>query len=73
MSHALFVLALIGMYSVGNYYNYFVNLMQVCDDKENMNKECSASYYAYSILYITVVYVICIILRSYLFAAANLK
>lgn len=61
--HVLFVLSLAAMYAIGNYYNYFVNVSKPTDPYD----------YAWVILEITILYVICIILRSYLFAKANLK
>lgn len=59
----MFIASLIAMYGVGNYYNYYVSIAKPTDPFS----------YAYSIFYITVVYIICIILRSLLFAKANLK
>lgn len=61
--HFVFIASLIAMYGVGNYYNYYVSITKPTDPFS----------YAYSIFYITVAYIICIILRSLLFAKANLK
>lgn len=56
-------MSLAAMYAVGNYYNYFVNV----------SKPDDPSSYAYTIMNITVLYIVFIVLRSYLFARANLK
>lgn len=57
------MVSLAAMYAVGNYYNYFVNV----------SKPDDPSSYAYTIMNITVLYIVFIVLRSYLFARANLK
>lgn len=51
------------MYAVGNYYNYFVNV----------NRPNNPTDYAWVILYITILYIGFIILRSIIFAISNLK
>jgi hypothetical protein len=61
--HFLFLLSLAAMYSVGNYYYYYVNVKKIEDNY----------IYAWNILNLTIIYVICIIGRSYFFAVANLK
>lgn len=46
------------MYGVGNYYNYFVNVSKPDDPYS----------FGYTIMQLTLLYIVCIILRSYLFA-----
>lgn len=61
--HILFVVSIAGMYAIGNYYNYYINVSQPKDPISH----------ALTILYITGIYVLSIALRSYLFAEANLR
>lgn len=49
------------MYAVGNYFNYFINLSPSRPD------------FWLDILQITLVYVVCIVFRSVVFAVANLR
>ena len=60
--HILFVVSIGGMYGVGNYYNYYINVSRPQDPLSH----------AQSIFLITVGYIILIVLRSYIFAEANL-